>query len=202
MKIKTFISSILSGLLIAIGCAIYLSCENKLVGSLLFSIALFVICMNQYNLFTGKIGYLLKSATFDYLENLLIILLGNIISVCFFGSLIAISNSSLVEKALVIINVKSNLSILESVIRAMFCGILMYLAVDIFKNKKSVLSIFLCVPTFILSGFEHSIADFGYWAMSGFINIKIMLPVLCLIILGNSLGSWIIPTLESFLEDK
>ncbi len=53
---------------------------------------------------------------------------------------------------------------------SMLCGILMYLAVDNFSKRPDSLSgitgIFLCVSTFILSGFEHSIADMNYCVLA------------------------------------
>ena len=39
------------------------------------------------------------------------------------------------------------------------CGILMYTAVWVYKQKNTAAAIFFCVPVFILAGFEHSIAD-------------------------------------------
>ena len=53
---KKITNGISAGLMVAIGCAIYLSCENKYVGACLFSIALLTVCFKEYSLFTGKIG--------------------------------------------------------------------------------------------------------------------------------------------------
>ena len=58
------------------------------------------------------------------------------------------------------------------------CGILMYIAVDIYKNKKSILGIFLAVPVFILSGFEHSIANVGYFSIANMFSIDVILFIL------------------------
>ena len=67
--------SILSGILIGIGGTIYLSVENKIVGSILFSIGLLSICYIKLPLYTGNIGYLIKKEVSIY--DLFYILMGN-----------------------------------------------------------------------------------------------------------------------------
>ena len=52
------IKSINAGVCVSIGCKIYLSCENKYIGALLFSIGLIAILILDFNLFTGKVCYL------------------------------------------------------------------------------------------------------------------------------------------------
>ena len=79
-------------------------------------------------------------------------------------------------------------------IRAVFCGVLMYLAVQIFKEKKTPIGIIFCIPVFILSGFEHSIADMFYFGASGIFSIKVLSFELAAV-LGNSVGSLILPLL-------
>ena len=56
-NIEILIKSILAGIMIGIGGTIYLSLDNKIVGSILFAIGLFVIVVYSFNLYTGKIGY-------------------------------------------------------------------------------------------------------------------------------------------------
>ena len=51
------IRGIYAGLMIGIGGTIFLSVDNKIMGSFLFSIGLLMICMYNMNLYTGKIGY-------------------------------------------------------------------------------------------------------------------------------------------------
>lgn len=50
------LSSLFSGIMIGIGCTVYLSCVNKLVGALLFCAGLFFILTNGGTLFTGICG--------------------------------------------------------------------------------------------------------------------------------------------------
>ena len=92
-------------------------------------------------------------------------------------------------------------SVPQALIRAFFCGVLMYIAVRIYREKGTVVGIFVCVPAFILSGFEHSIANMFYFAAAHRLDVESILYLL-LIILGNSLGGWCIPLLEKMTKEK
>ncbi len=58
--------------MIAIGGTIFLSAENKVVGASLFSIGLIAVCVYGFNLYTGKIGYLVTNFNFKYLKDLIL----------------------------------------------------------------------------------------------------------------------------------
>ena len=51
---------------------------------------------------------------------------------------------------------------LRSFIRAIGCGMIIDIAVWLYREKKSMLPIIFGVPLFIVSGFYHSIADVVY----------------------------------------
>ena len=70
----------------------------------------------------------------------------------------------------------------------------MYIAVEIFRSKKSPIGVLFGIPVFILAGFEHSIADMFYFGASGIADGKIALFELAAV-LGNSIGSVILPLL-------
>ena len=72
------IKSIFAGIMIGIAGTVYLRVDNNIVGALLFSIGLLVICMYGMNLYTGKIGYILINKL-NYIYELLITILGNFI---------------------------------------------------------------------------------------------------------------------------
>jgi len=90
---------------------------------------------------------------------------------------------------------------LYTFIRGFFCGILMYLAVSIYKEKNSVLGILFCVPVFILCGFEHSIADMFYLGASGIFSVKIILFT-ALVVAGNTFGAIVLPLLKGVHTDE
>ena len=75
----------------------------------------------------------------------------------------------------------------------------MYVAVSIYKENKSLSGIFFAVPVFILAGFEHSIADMCYFAISGKVSLDAFLFIL-IVILGNALGGMLLPILQGKLK--
>lgn len=55
---KDLFYGICAGILIGIGGAVFLASENRVIGAILFSVALICICAKGYSLYTGKVGYL------------------------------------------------------------------------------------------------------------------------------------------------
>lgn len=192
---KTFINSVSAGILIAIGGSVFLACDNKYVGAVLFSVALLSICYMGYYLFTGKIAYLAEDFSLNNAKNLLIGLLGNLITTFALGKLIAYAIPTFCEKANTICSAKLSQSIPQTFVRGLFCGILMFLAVEIFKKYKTPIGILFCIPVFILSGFEHSIADMFYFGVSSIWDYKILLFIL-FVVLGNTVGGMLLPLLS------
>lgn len=189
---ETLKKAIAAGFMIGIGAVIYLQCENKTVGALLFTIGLFTICAFGMNLFTGKIGYVISNKN---KPNCLIIWLGNLIGTCVGMTLIRIAKPALHEKARELMNVKIELNVFSVIILAFFCGVLMYIAVENYRSNPhgigKVIGLFLCVSVFILCGFEHSIADMCYAALA-VENVKDVLNYLLFLLIvtvGNSLGA-------------
>ncbi len=195
---------IIAGLLIGIGGAVFLACAvegNKALGAILFSVALLCICMRGFFLFTGKVGFLVNSHKKADIQGVLFALLGNLIGTVVSGIAIKFCFSSYADKALELCSAKLEQSIPETLIRAVFCGMLMYLAVVIYRENKSISGIFFCVPVFILSGFEHSIANMFYFAASGIVSLEAC-GYLWLVILGNTVGGMLIPALLLLCKEK
>ena len=59
--------SILAGIAIGIGGSAYLSIDNHIVGALVFSLGLLVICFWKLDLFTGKLCFISKPSGLVYL---------------------------------------------------------------------------------------------------------------------------------------
>ena len=193
--LKTFLDSISAGLLISIGGSVFLACDNRYCGAVFFSVALLCICLKGYYLFTGKIGYAVYSHGKKDIAALLAGLLGNLLCTFALGLLIRCAIPALGEKANAVCSAKLGLPLWSVLVRGMFCGVLMYLAVSTYKEKNTVAGILLCVPVFILSGFEHSIADMFYFGASGIWSVRIALFQIAVII-GNSAGGMILPLLS------
>lgn len=177
-----------AGILIAIGCTVYLLSESKTIGAFLFTVALSSICTLELHLFTGRICFLQKRA--DILP-LVICLVSNVVGCLLTAKLLIISNPSLTSLAQALLQQKLNQSVCQAIILAIFCGLLMAIAVETYKKNIGInkyLGIFLCVPTFIICGFEHSIADLAYFLLSNTtLNIKTVIFIAC-VLFGNSIG--------------
>ena len=204
---QKIINGILAGILISLGGAVFLACYNpdiaymRYVGAFFFSLALVCICMRGYALYTGKIGLLTENHTKEDISVLLLCLLGNLIGTVIIGYLIGwiFSDKSpdlnLKATAILLCDKKLNQGYGFGLLRGILCGILVYLAVDIYRNNKSTIGILLCIPAFILSGYEHSIADMFYFAASGIVSWQ-ALGYLIIIVIGNSIGGLLIPVLQ------
>ena len=199
--LKDIIYGFLAGAMISIGCAVYLACQNKYVGAVMFSVALLTICYKGYNLYTGRIGFIVNNHAKDDFHSLLLGLLGNTLAMMAFGALLGFSLPNLKETAIGVVQAKLSQTFLSALIRATFCGILMYIAVSLYREKKTVVGIIFCIPVFILSGFEHSIADMGYFAVAGEWSAK-GLGYIWTIILGNTIGAMLFPALKLIVKEK
>ena len=181
-------SGICAGILISIGGSIFLSCENKIVGALLFTVALLCICYKGYSLFTGKVGYLPEKADKEAFSVLLLGLFGNAIGTIACGYLLRFAIPAIGTAAETLCSGKLETQALwQTFVRAIFCGVLMYLAVSIFRDSKTPIGMLFCIPVFILSGFEHSIADLYYFAASGIVSLRAF-AFLWTVIAGNAVG--------------
>ena len=188
---------VLAGAMVSLGGAVLLSCENRVTGAVLFCIALLSICYFGFNLYTGKVGFLLRDHSPAALKNTFLGLLGNLLGTLLVGALIAAALPSLREAAFSACEKRLAQLPLQTLIRGFFCGVLMYTAVWIYREKKTVTGILFCIPVFILSGFEHSIADMFYFALAGLFFRGESLVFLLIVVLGNSLGGLFIPAVQA-----
>lgn len=147
---KKIIKSISAGMIISLGCWIYLSVENKILGALLFSCGLLAVRIYGLNLFTGKVQYIItkKYAWYDYF----IFLFGNLIGTAIVSLM---CQTSSIDLAII----KQNQSFLIALSKGIGCGALMSLGTH---TKTPLWISSLCVLAFIMAGFNHCIADAFY----------------------------------------
>ena len=205
-NIEILIKSILAGIMIGIGGTIYLSLDDKIVGSILFAIGLFIIVVYSFNLYTGKIGYLINNFNKKYIRELIITLIGNFIGTLFVGFILKYTRiyTMISEKAKTLADIKLNDTLISILILSFFCGILMYLAVNTYKEVKDIgkyLAVFLGVIVFILCGFEHCIANMYYFSVADIWSLK-TLGYTGIMVLGNSIGSFIIPLCNLVIKEN
>ena len=192
---------ILAGVMVSIGGTVLLSVDNRYIGAALFSIALLVICYFGFNLYTGKVGFLWNAHGSAELSMAFLGLLGNLIGAVLFGMLITAALPQLRETAIAACEKRLMQLPVQTLLRGFFCGILMYSAVWIYREKKTAAGILFCIPVFILAGFEHSVADMFYFALAGLFTPKAVVFIL-LAVLGNSLGGMFIPAVQSLKGEK
>lgn len=198
-KMRVFTSSILAGMCIAIGGTAFLSLDNKPLGALFFTMGLFSICTFELHLFTGKVCYVFEKDK-DYVLTLPVIWLGNLAGTWVTAQAERCTRigMALAERAVELCRDKLEDSVVSIFLLAVFCNILIYIAVEGFRRNPhelgKYLSLFFGVPVFILCGFEHCVANMYYFSIAGLWDGKALLYLLVMTF-GNAIGgilfSWI-----------
>ena len=200
--LKKFLSGASAGVMISIGGAVFLACENKVVGAVFFCVALLSICLKGYNLYTGRIGFIPETHDKDALSGLFLGLCGNIVATGLIGWMLRLTMPKLGAAAEVVCTAKLvDQDVLSTLVRGIFCGVLMYIAVSVYKEKNTLVGVLFAIPTFILAGFEHSVADMFYFACSGLVKPAVFLFVFTVVV-GNTLGAMLLPTLAGAWNGK
>lgn len=204
-RLSVFVSGILAGICIALGGTVFLSLENKVIGSMLFTAGLFTICTLGFHLFTGKVCYVFEKDR-AYAWDLPVIWLGNLCGTWLSAQALRATRAgaALAEKAMTLCQTKLNDGVLSIFLLAIFCNILIYIAVEGFnKNPHELgkyLSLFFGVMVFILCGFEHCVANMFYFSVAAAWSGKTLLYLLVMT-LGNAVGGVLFPLLR-MLKDK
>lgn len=200
--IQNVLSGLLAGILISLGAFVNVFLLSKsgaagmletIIGAFMFSLGLLFICGFSLHLYTGRIAYLLDHG-WRYSLELLEALLGNILGCLLMGFITrGLRVYEQVKPTFAqICETRINDQWYSLFLLAFLCGFFVYLAVEIFKsNQHAVIrltGLILGVSAFVLLGCEHVVADIYYFIAAGKMNAKI-LGILCLILIGNSLGS-------------
>lgn len=194
--VKCLLDAFFAGIFIGIAGTVFLASSNPVAGAFLFGLGLLGILCFSLKLYTGAIGYLASQGKnfFRFLFDLLLIWLGNFAGCFTVGTLVRASRTfpGIAAKASAAVDARLLDSPVSLLILSIFCGMLMFAAVDSFRNGKlpapcRPLMVILCVMVFILSGFEHCIADMYYFSVGGAWNKDVLLLTLWLT-LGNSIG--------------
>lgn len=198
--LKEFIFSVAAGICIGIGGTAFLSIDNKVIGALFFTVGLFVIVTNGYNLFTGKVCYVFDNPP-KYVALCALIWAGNFVGTFLVGALIRLTRiaDAVVPKAQGLCQAKTADGFLSIFILAVFCNIMIYIAVDGYKNIEhqvgKYLALFLGVAGFILCSFEHCIANMFYFSVGGAWNAEAFI-CLGIMTLGNAVGGVVFPLIK------
>lgn len=152
------------------------------IGPIIFAFGLLGVCYLGQNLFTGKCGFLFQDKI-PVLE-LLTILVVNLVAGYLVGMAFAAADPSIVPAASD--KVASWDFSMAYFIKSVLCGVVMYLAVAIYK-KGSPLGIIFGIPLFIFCGFQHCIANVITMGVATGFSWSLVLAVA-----GNFAGSLII----------
>jgi nitrite transporter NirC len=182
-KLRMFVKAIYAGFAIGIGGIIYLSVDNKVLASLFFSFGLSTIVTQGFNLYTGKIGFVKE---WKEMPDMLMILAGNFVGT-FIATILAKAANLGIDSTQMVHNKLDN-SLLHVFLLSVFCGVMMYLAIDNYNRSKNIVFVIAAVMIFILSGFEHSIANMFYFEMANAYSLKSLLYILVMAA-GNGVGA-------------
>ena len=198
-----FLSAVLAGASIALGGTVFLSVENTVIGSLFFTIGLFVVCTRGLHLFTGKVCYLFDNDA-SYAKALPVIWLGNLVGTVLVAAAEQLTRlAALDERARAICELKLSEPLLGAFILAIFCNVMIYIGVEGYRSNPheigKYLALFFGVVVFILCGFEHCVANMYYFTMGGAWSARTILYLL-VITLGNAAGGVIGPLTHKLLD--
>lgn len=201
--VRVFISSIMAGVCIALGGTVFLSVENGIVGALLFTIGLFTICTMGFSLFTGRVCYFMGGGV-KRIAELALIWAGNFAGTWMCARLLTLTrNVGIIGRAEKICEVKLSDELLSVFVLAVFCNMLIYIAVESFNRNPhelgKYLALFFGVSTFILCGFEHCIANMFFISLAGMWGKRAMIFIL-VCTAGNSLGGLLIPAARRVID--
>lgn len=193
----TFLYSVIAGICIGIGGTAFLNVSNSIYGTFLFTVGLFTICAFGFNLYTGKVAYVFDNKP-AYIIDVILIWLGNFAGTFLMAWLMSFTRvgGKLCEKASALCETKMNDGLLSMFILGIFCNMLIFIAVDVFKKNPhevgKYLGLVFGVMAFIACGFEHSVADMYYFSMANAWSPKALLWVF-VVTLGNAVGGVLIP---------
>ena len=186
--------SILAGIMISLGCIIYLIVGGP-IGAILFSVGLISVVTFKLELFTGKAGLLATNEIKS--TELGIIWIGNFIGTMGTAMIASMlpKGKEIAEAALEIVRVRAEQDALTNLLLGVFCGIAMYIAVAGFAKTGNYLFCILPVVFFILCGFNHCVADMFYTAtipITSWRQWAHLLPTT----IGNIIGTNLIPLIQ------
>ena len=202
-KLNVLLSSIMAGACIGFGGIIYLMSPTKVIGSMCFAIGLLTIYSYGLYLYTGKVCYVFRNDV-KYALQVPVIWLGNLIGTGIVALIILNTRNgeAIATAAKALCEVKMNDTYTSLFLLGAFCNIMIYISVEGYNKVPyelgKYISLFLGVMVFILSGFEHSIADMFYFWAAGNWSVESVIRLL-IITLGNAVGGIVFSEVKGYL---
>lgn len=188
----------LAGFVITLGATAYLSLESTMAGALMFTVGLFAICSFGWNLFTGKVCYSFGKGP-RYIGFLAVVWISNFAGAAAGGALIRLTRlEGVVARAQAVAATKLDDGLLSVFVLAIFCNVLIYIAVEGYRSIENslgrYLAVFFGVTVFVVCGFEHCVANMYYFTAAGVWSGEAIVSIL-VNTLGNALGGLLVPAL-------
>ena len=175
-----------------------------MVAALFFTTGLFAISNYGFNLFTGKVCYLLDNGP-GYLWDLALIWLGNLGGTLIATALLGLTrvHPALAETAAPLVAAKLGDGLLSVFVLSVFCNVLIFIAVDGYRIIPDALgkylALFLGVAVFAISGFEHCVANMYFISLTGSWSADAVLFIIVNTV-GNSLGGLLVPAVKKIFK--
>ncbi len=201
----SFLKGILAGLAIGVGGFLFILFSfliegelGKILGSIAFSVGLFLVCTFYLHLYTGKIGLIYeKKQDKDFYISLPIMIIANALGAFSLGYLcyFIFKDMAIYEISKNVANVRLVFSsfndYLSCMVKSFLCGLCVYLAVKLFAlYRLKPLGIFFLVFfvfVFVYSGFQHCIANMFYFGFANTIKLETFINLI-ICIAFNSFG--------------
>lgn len=202
--------AICSGIVIGIGGASFLLASalfgtwGKVVGAILFSLAIFTIVMYEMKLFTGLVSDIPEMGVKN-LWKLPVCFLCNMLGVV--ATALLLQNSfladSIVPQARSMMSAKVNAEnwALKALTSSVLCGFLITLSIGSVKyaprkGLSTTVGVMFPIVVFAFCGFDHSVANTLYIFFLGFSGRAVVYLLICIV--GNMLGGVILPLFSLF----
>lgn len=163
--VKLIISSALAGIAIAIGGVAYLVSGQAWT----FPIGLFMVCLFELHLFTGKVS---TASSVSEIPGLIIMVVSNMLSAMMMGEVMRYAKPQIVDAAVEICTRKMGEGF-ALIPLAILCNVMIYTAVYSYNNKRSAVrmfGLFFATFIFVLCGFEHCVANAFYFSLAGMVD--------------------------------
>ncbi len=184
---KAFVLAVLAGIFIsaagigttAADVSVSASSVAKLISALIFPAGLAMVIVAGSELFTGNCLLIIplmekKVSVGDVVKNLVIVYIGNLLGSLLFSFLLAyggvfsLFNEDLAASCVSTAVTKVSMPFLQAFIKGILCNIFVCIAVwmtfaaDTVPGK--IMGLYFPIMLFVLSGFEHCVANMGYIA--------------------------------------
>jgi formate/nitrite transporter len=208
---KRLLMSIMAGLYISLGAQGFMvTYENVFIRAAVFPVGLMLIVLVGGELYTGNclMTFALlqkKIKAYDYIKSLLQVFTGNfigaliVVALLYFGGVY--NNQVLSETVVKIANAKLSLTFTQALSKGILCNILVSLGVWFATTSKDttgkLLGCWFPVMLFVLTGYEHVVANMFYLPMAAIYDStitisKILISNFLPVAIGNFIGGGIL----------